>query len=270
MKKVHKKIRGSSLLELLVACVVFSLMVIATFAIIRYCTTNWRGIEDRVVVQTEIKKIQSAVSDKLLTTEFDSVLTYQQDYRHTLAFKTFTDANGNFVTDQFGNPESQGYLLFILLRPENDPCTHENFDNANIYDYDNICPHKILLMVDLTEKPMGVTEPISFTNSSELIDYLPGGKEGYRKKYFNSGGVSLEEYKDDICSTGGNKDYVRNVRIIARNVLSFNVEKAEPEVQVVVKAFKMLGGSYDRKIGTDNLDDSRFTIQVDNHVIPQN
>jgi type II secretory pathway pseudopilin PulG len=270
------KARGATLIEVLIACAVFSLLVLCLFAIVRYATNSWRNVEDRVSVQSEIRKIQTSLTEDLRKTSYASVITYSGDYRHAVAFKTFINpASGKFETGPNGELICQGYTLFFLIRPEGDPCTHNAMSVT-----DNKCPHKTLVRVDLTRISDGAATwaPISFpvyTKDSEaaaasnaLRAYIPSD---LNKKYFKSTTITVDEYKNSIA---GDPKYVENVYIIGRNLLSFNVEKKlppnNPEVLVDIKCYKMLSSSIAYNPGTQDLDTNQFTIQVDNRVIPMN
>lgn len=269
MKTKKTKKKGTTLLEVLIAAAIFSILVIALFAIIKYCMTNWRNVESRVAVQTEIRKVQTNLIDELRKTSFDSVLIDESDYRHTLAFKTFIDPDsGRFETDSStGEPESQGYILYILLRPGDDPCSDTTSSD--------LCPHKMILRVDLTRQndfDEGGTSTWSALSldSSTLSNYIPATTTD--NKYFSSTGVTVQQYRNSLPAVAEEK-YVKNVYIIGKNILAFDLQKNEsptPEVIVTIKAVKLLAAGEFVKVGTDDLSDSGFTIQVTNQVIPQN
>jgi len=272
---MNKKEKGTTLLEVLIASLVFSILVICLFAVIKYATKNWRSVEDRTSVQSEIRKIETNLVDELRKTSYASVITWTDDYRHTLAFKSFTNpTTGNFDTDMSGNPLSHGYILYILLRPiqGEDPCSHDPIAGT-----DNKCTHKFLLRVDLTRTTDGVNSwdpwpgapPNDIPSDTELEKYIPPHASLSGKS------VSKDQYTAAVASQGADSKYVQNVYIVGKNLLSFNVAKPasppnNPEILVDIKCYKELEAAGLFKIGVDDLDTSQFTIQVDNRIIPQN
>lgn len=271
---MNKTKKGTTLIELLIACAVFSFLVICLFAVIKYATRNWRSVEDRDSVQSEIRKIETNLSEELRKTSYASVVTWTGDYRHTLGFKSFTNPiTGRFDTDSTGNPLTHGYILYILLRPagNEDPCTHDA-----ILGNDNKCPHKFLLRVDLTRTTDGVTSwdpwpgapPNDIPGSTEIAKYIPPHASLSGKS------VSRDQYITAVSSQGADSKYLQNVYIVGKNLLSFNVAKMtppnNPEILVDIKCFRELEAGQFIKVGNDDLDTSQFTIQVDNRIIPQN
>ncbi|MCE1248389.1 MAG: prepilin-type N-terminal cleavage/methylation domain-containing protein [Firmicutes bacterium] len=273
---IKSKSGGATLIEVLIACAVFSLLVLCLFAVMKYATNSWRNVEDRVSVQSEIRKIQTSLTEDLRKTSYASVITYTGDYRHAIAFKTFINPyTGKFETGPSGDLISQGYVLFFLMRPKGDTCGHSALATT-----DNKCPHKVLVRVDLTRTTDGTNSwaPITFPTyskdseaaaaSNALKAYLPSDLSQF---YFRGTSITADEYKATIS---GETKYVENVYIIGKNLLSFNVEKKlppnNPEVLVDIKCFKMMSAGIAYNPGTQDLDTNQFTIQVDNRVIPMN
>ncbi|MCD4784383.1 MAG: type II secretion system GspH family protein [Candidatus Eremiobacteraeota bacterium] len=271
---MNKRKKGTTLIELLIASAVFSILVICLFAIIRYATKNWRSVEDRASIQSEIRNIETNLSGELKKTSYASVVTWTDDYRHTLGFKSFTNPiTGKFDTDATGNPLTHGYILYILLRPmaTEDLCTH-----SAILGTDNKCPHKFLLRVDLTRTTDGASSwdpwpglpPDDIPSDVEIEEYIPPHASLSGKS------VSRDQYIAAVSAQGADSKYVQNVYIVGKNLLSFNVSKMappdNPEILVDIKCLKELEATQFLKVGSDDLDASQFTIQVDNRIIPQN
>jgi hypothetical protein len=255
MKK--KSINGKSVVELIISCAIFSLMAITIFAIIQFCLNNWRGIEDRASSQAEIHKVQIDLTEELLRSSIDSVQIHNSDYRKTLAFKTFTNPQGNpqIATDTTGKPGARGYILYTLVRPATDTCSHS----------DENCPHKIILKVYLTNNAEGFelndTSPV-------LSEYIPGGTSG-RISGFTTREVSLNQYKSSISAS--DKDVVEKVFVIARNVIGFSADVQKPSVLFTVLGFKHLeAGRFMTQAEAVKPLSSRFVVQVSSEVIPLN
>jgi hypothetical protein len=267
--KYYLKNRGASISEILVACAIFSLLGILLFFVVRYSLISWRSAEDKTKIQVEMRKIQSGISSPLRSSSHSSVLVYDGDYRKTLAFKTFMDEDGKFINDDQGHPISQGFVLFTLFRPQDDPCEHQSPANTS----DTRCYHKVLLRVDLTNNAHDLELALDDPDPEQvLLNYIPQMISG-SKTGFSSRQITVDEYRNSL-SAGANRDYVRKVNIIGRNLLSFDPEilsSPVPEVRMNIRGFRELEAGALMTAGeSEDLTRSRFTIQVESSVIPMN
>lgn len=272
---ISKNKKGFTLIEILVACTVFTLFAMALFALFIYAQRHWRNIEDRAVIQKETRRIEGTLNEDVRRTSYESILTYQGDYRHTLAFKSFIDPNTNkFMTDSAGDPEGQGYILYTLLRPKDDTCPF----TVNGANPEYVCPHKVLVRVELTRNDDldqgGATTwpPLELADTTALMDYIPGPAD---KKLFSTK-MGLAELKSEyISSITGDGKYVRSVKLIGKSVLGFDVQKSPPpdnlpEVEVDLKFVRLMEISRNATIGSQSLENSRFTFSVKNRILPRN
>jgi type II secretory pathway component PulJ len=261
--------RGTSILEVLVSCVVFSLLAMVLFSVMRYSLLSWRGIEDRTSIQMEMRKVQHATSALIRSTSYSSVLIHDSDSRKTITFKTFLDENGRLVNDDTGTPVSQGYVIFTLVRPADDPCKHTSPTTSA----DTRCYHKILLRVDLTNNA-GDLELVESSSDPGLLlsSYIPQTNSA-GKTALSSRHVTVDDYKNSI-SGGANKNYISNVMIVGRNLLSFDPEVSDldsPGVQLTMRGFRIMESEAMTGIGeNEDLTKTRFAVQMTSSVIPMN
>ncbi len=280
---MYRKIRkGTTLIEIMVAIGVFSILIVVLFLIMKYCIRNWRTVEDRVAVQTSIQQIEANLEDVISKTSFRSILIYNSDYRHAISCATFVDpTTGKFdVDEETSMPISHGCILFVLLRPCDDPCLPAGsdpkveLDPSRVSNPDNVCPHKLILRVDLTRNddsdltgstPANTWDPI-ILDSSTLPSYIPqiSHIDKIRRR-----GITKSDY---IASITGDPKYVRSVKVIAKDILSFNVEKQSnpPGVEVILRGFRHLEAGEYIHVGTQDITGSRFAVEVKNLIIPQN
>lgn len=278
--------KGTTLLELILASALFTIIMLVLVAITRYAITSWKAIEDRVEIQTKIRKIESGMMSDLLGSSYSSVIVYpapgNDDSIHAVAFKSYkSPTTGNFDTDESGLPVFHGYVLYLLVRPKDDPC------GAAPTTTDNKSPYKLLVRVDLTKTTDGsdTWEPLEFSGlteelkSQDLAKYIPPTGNYFKRQASVQGGtiipgVTKEEYVNAISGKGGDSKYVEKVSLIATDILSFNVRKKPnpkfPEIQTDIRIFKINEAQKNIKIGTDDLSDSKYTISVRTNIIPRN
>lgn len=228
---------GTTLVELMLACTVFSVIVVTVFGVLRYGTRHWRSIEDRNAIQVEIRKAEFDIIREVTRSSLDTVITYPwtgvSDYRHALALKTAMSLDSPepyFVTNEEGKPQWQRWVLYYIIRPPGDGCAPPG-------GTDNICPHKWLIRKDIALN--------GINSASDIPTYLT----------------------TTITAT---EPHVLKAYLLAKDILSFNIAVIYPEVLVDIKCFKKLEYSGIAKIGVDELDTNRATIQVDNRIIPRN
>jgi hypothetical protein len=233
--------KGTTLVELMVACAIFSALAVSVFSILRYGTRNWRSIESRNSVQVEIRKAEFDLNKEVSRTALSTLIAYPwtgvTDYRHALLFQTAADLEGiKITTDENGNLQWQRWLLYYIIRPPGDTCAAPG-------GTDNICPHKWLVKKDIALA--GISSP------ELLVNYL---------------NTDLKT-KDD----GGNANVLK-ASILSRDILSFNIDASThyPEVLLTIKCFKQIEYQGFARIGLDNLETEKATIQVDNRIIPRN
>lgn len=247
---------------------IFSILAVCLFAAVKFAVQNWRAIEDRVAVQTQVRKIETRLCEELRKSSFESVVIYEDDYRHTIAFRSYINPETGLIdTDSQGALLPHGFILYTLLRTKDDPCAY-----APLNSRDSICPHKMLIRVELTKTTDGTSswDPLEITDSSQLQSYIPSPLQ----KQFSNRGVTVEDYVDSISTAGGDGKYVRNVSAAGKDILTFDITKVEPpsnpEVLVDISCYKILEGGGRDKVGSDDLEESPFTVRVLSRVIPLN
>jgi hypothetical protein len=258
MKRLNTK--GLTIVEVVISCVVISIMFIATFAILQFSLNNWRAIEDRGAVQAELQRVHIDLSEELTKSSLGSVIIHDKDYRKTIAFRTYTDKGDTpyILTDATGNPEAKGYVLYSLVRPATDTCDFS----------DEHCPHKILIRVNLTRNA-GKLDLSG--DSPRLVDYIPIGEGGTSGKIagFKTRNVSVEQYKNTIMAV--DKSIIDSVYVVGRDIISFQPAINTPVVSLSIKGFKHLeAGRFMTKADMAKPTDSRFVVELTSEIIPLN
>ena len=287
MKKKRKpQNKGATLLEILLSAVIFTIIMLVLISITHYAINSWRSVEDRVEIQTKIRKIESNLTMDILGSSYSSVLVYppegEDDCIHAVAMKTYKNpATGQLETDESGLPVSQGYVLYLLVRPTDDPLRDTTSTSPPPAATDNSSPYKILVKVDLTKTTNGIEtwEPLEMFDDIDLKSYIPSTGYYFRRKAAVQGGtlipsVTLKEYTDAIGGGSETIKYVNKVSLIATDILSFDVKKmpspGHPEVQVDLRFFKINETQKKIKLGVDDLRDSKYTVSIRTNLIPRN
>jgi hypothetical protein len=265
---------GASLVETLLVCAVFTVLVLITFGVIRYCTKSIAPIEDRANVQMQLRRVQFNMSEELRRTSWKSIVigAGSEPYMHFICFKSAMSlANPNFFTvSDIGTPVWTKYVLYYIFRPTADALTSTQACGcATPSDPDNVCPHKGLLRVDI-DISLNVNENDQSAAVTALRHYLksiPATAQDLRSTY------TSKVYQDP-----GNGPYyagkVLNCFYIARDLLSFNLAKtksdSESNIRIDVRSYKIKEASSSIQIGQSDLTRTPFVIQSEARIMPQN
>ena len=278
--------KGATLLEILISGVIFTIMMLVLISITHYAIESWKSVEDRVEIQTKIRRIETSLTTDILNTSYSSVLVYppegQDDSIHAVAMKTYKDpATGHLETDESGLPVCQGYIIYLLVRPTDDPLRDLTSSVPPPSVTDNSSPYKILVKIELTKTTDGVNtwEPLEIYDDTGLREYIPPAGYYFRRQAAVKGGavipaVTVKEYTDAIGGSYERIKYVNKVTLMATDVLSFDVKKKpdnkHPEVRVDLRFFKIRETQKKVKFGADDLTDSKYTINIRTNLIPRN
>jgi len=267
---------GTSLVETLLVCAIFTVIVLITFGLIRYCTKNIGPIEDRTNVQMQLRRLQHNISEELRRTSWKSIVLGSGAgtgaYMHFLCCKSamsLTNPNFFSVSDA-GVPIWTRYVLYYIFRPT-DPatgaqaCACEAASNP-----DRRCPHKSLLRVDL-DISLNLDENNPASAGAVLQHYLkaiPASTYDLRNTY------TAKVFSD----SGGNNYYSSRIlacTYIAREILSFDLAKTKSDIQSDVKidvmCYKIKEAAPTIQIGAvEDLTRTPFVIHSEARIIPQN
>lgn len=292
--------RGATLIELLITVGVFSFLVVSLLAITRDGTASWRSVETRSSVQTALRMAEREITTELIRASYSSVKIKQDTYQHAIVFKSAMNDTDVEDTGVLGDPmifwlepddvtpKYQRYVLYYVTRIDDDEhlatygfkCDTSKLSAGPPYN-DDVCPHKILVRKDIYLA--AALDSKSALGSSPYIE-SPPDEPSTLTQYANVPFIWAEP------SLKSQYPYLAQVRIIARDVLSFNLAPVKPDgspgtldsngglnsgnsaflVEFDIKTFKTLEAAGSVTIGGSDLSQSQFTVQLDNRVMPGN
>jgi Tfp pilus assembly protein PilE len=256
---LRKHRRGTTLIEVMISCAIYGAIVLSVFALMKYGTRSWRSVETKNTVQASMRKVMDNMYNELVRTSYSTVILYDSDYRHAICFKSAMNETVDnratpgldrkfIILDSSGEPIWQKYVLYYIARPSSlvyhKGISCDGADAASISNPDNKCPHKWLIRKD-------IILDAGITSAGDLVQFL-------------------NEPADKAALVAQKTGNVARVQLIGDNILSFNLRKSEPEIQMTLKAFRELEAGETRTVGNTEIHRSDFTIQVDTRAIPMN
>lgn len=256
----HRRRRGATLIELLVTVGVFTFIVLSLFAVTRDGTQSWKAVETRSDVQSALRNFERDITTELRRTSINAILIWPPrntastvtGYKHAIVMRSaMNDYNYNSMANYDASatsmwqldplsyasepqyyfysrtppspgattpppmtnppePNWQRWVLYYLTRPAGDTC-------AAPADPDNVCPHKWLIRKDIdisvklgTDANNLVTPP---ANSGGPFIEGDGSEPSEASLY--------AEQEPPAGSAVGS--HIRRVRILARDIIAFNV-----------------------------------------------
>lgn len=260
-----RRLRGATLTEVIITTGIFSLLVLALFAVMKYGVRSWRNIESKSTVQSQLRKVELFLLEDLKRSSFDQLrvenmptdyapgnnqsLNGETAHGPAVWFLSALDSERqNFLRDPDGKPQWQRNVLYYVTRPTDDwhrakfgePCKSEAGDQ-----YDTWCPHKWLIRKEITQDTLLSKEAIA--------TYLtrPGSYD------------LLDSWKPS-------QPNLDRVQVLSDSLLVFRVTLKKPEVLVDLKAFRLLEAGDILHVGSSSLDNNVFTVQYDARVVPNN
>lgn len=259
------RLRGATLTEVIITTGIFSLLVLALFAVMKYGVRSWRNIESKSSIQSQLRKIELFLLEDLKRSSFDQMRVetmpsgYTPGNNNSLNGKTahgpavwFLSAldseRQNFLRDPEGKPDWQRNVLYYVTRPTDD--WHRNkygftCGSSGGDAYDTFCPHKWLIRKEIAQKTLIPGESIgTYLTRPGSYDLLEGWQ-----------------------STQAN---LERVQVLSDSLLVFRITLKKPEVLVDLKAFRVLEAGDILHVGSSSLDNNVFTVQYDARVVPNN
>lgn len=259
--------RGATLTEVIITTGIFSLLVLALFAVMKYGIKSWRNIESKNTVQTQLRKVELFLLEDLKRASFDWIrvknmpplwvagsskaLTGVEAHGPAVWFLSAMDQDATFFTrDAEGKPQWQRNVLYYVTKPTD--AWHEKKygftckqrTGATSDSYDTYCPHKWLIRKEILQDTL--------LTSAEIPTYLTA-PDGY-----------------DLMDQMSLEPNLKRVQMLADSLLVFRITLKKPEVLVDLKAFRTLEAGDLLQIGTSSLDTNVFTVQYDARVVPNN
>ena len=213
---------GTTLLEFLLASVIFIFIAMVSAALVYEGGLSWRSVESRWGVQIEMGRSMYNIATTLRLANISTVVLGNNN--HAILFQSPTDKDDqNIIIDALGHPVAQRFVLFYLVNQDG---------SSNVDSQDN--PYRMFCRKDIALS----AAPVNINN------------------YIN---------------VNANQANVLRFSILGENILYFNVNinPGEPVIGITLKAVRLLEAS---KFGglSGDLSSSRFTIQMDNKVVPMN
>ena len=295
------------MIELLISVGVYSFLAMCLFVLTRDGTRSWRSVDARASVQGSMRIAERDIYTEVKRASYSSVVINKSGtYQHGILFKSAMNdvddptrlGDTSLFWVNYSNippaPRWQRYVMYYVTRP--DQTEHQNTygftcaspSGAN----DDICPHKWLVRKDL------------------YLSASPSDSSGvFQAPYVE--GVGMEPTLTGLFgsqrSASNSGSAVARVRILARDILSFNLgvfagdgltpvptntdgtlSIARPcIIEFDIKAFKVLEAVQTITVGSAPLvtyngsetpaqgasyqtATAPYTIQFDNRVTPQN
>jgi len=263
-------LRGATLMEVIVTTGMFSVLVLALFAVMRFGIRSWKNIESKSAVQTQLRKVELFLLEDLKRASYDQICvrgmpgTWASGNGKALIGKELSDSAVWFLTavytdeetsqelfarDEEGRPVWKRNVLYYAARPTDAWHLH-NYGflcNAPGAGKDTCCPHKWLIRKE-------IDVPTLLSEATVQSTYLtsPGG----------------HELMDP--SLMGSEPRLMKVQTLADSIVDFEVTLRPPEVELSVKAFRLLEAKGLMQVGTTSLENDSFTVHYRARVIPNN
>jgi len=264
MKKKNRKTKGTSLLEMFVAVTIFSIAVFSIFSLYEYGTRNWKSMDEKNRIQTDIRKvfmfltkdIQNSTFGRFEGSAISGIKVYTTNYTHAICLQSAIDDNNYFIINEDKKPVCQKYILYYIIRPPEsfewkdtglegnwqDPGYGHNIclSKGTPQNPDNICPHKWLIRKELST---------NIADESQIASY-----------------INLSLKKEGNCM---------NAKLLSSYILTFNINDQQKEgyIDITLKSLRLF--EYTTQISKsiqENTIDSlqKESIQIDGKIIPDN
>ena len=281
---------GTTLIELMIATFIFGFLSLILLAVLNFGTRSWKSIESRSAVELELRRAAFDLNRELrggsvIYASYGSATKSgaegKQFYISVGSHQHWSDVPLDYSlgidkTTITSKPIWR-FILYYTRRPQNHDakfgsCSADNPDSSRYY-----CPHKLLIKKELyaNMNPGG----------GDLYYDNPGGSSSRKcaletSKIINH--LSATESLNDVSAAteNGKQDYVKDVRVLARNVLVFTTNMYDgyngygdsslspAELQYTLRCFKIL--EYGKVQGTNDLYSlpPTMSVQLDSKVIP--
>jgi hypothetical protein len=251
-------------MEVVITTGIFSVLVLALFAVMQFGIRSWKNIESKNAVQTQLRKVELFLLEDLKRASYNQLRvanmlgTWSPGNSKSLVglecsgsavwFLSAMDDSGTwYMRDADGNPTWQRNVLYYIARPAD--AWHQakyGYLCGAGGDRDTVCPHKWLIRKEIQSSTLldevAVTQYLSRPAGYDLMD--PGQM--------------------------GSEPGLKRVQTLADSVVDFWVTLRKPEVQADLKAFRILEAGSVMHIGQTSLDSDSFTVHYSARVVPNN
>ncbi len=257
-------------MEVIITTGLFSMLILALFAVMRFGIRSWKNIESKNAVQTQLRKVQLFLLEDLKRASYDQIcvpgmpggwasgngkaLIGKEVSGSAVWFLTavYTEEATNeevFARDEEGRPVWKRNILYYAKRPTDEWHQHKYGFLCGSPEgrKDTYCPHKWLIRKE-------IDVPTLLSEATVQSTYLtaPGGHE------------LLDP------SLMGSEPGLMKVQTLADSIVDFEVTLRSPEVVVSLRAFRLLEARGLMQLGTSPLENDSFTVHYQARVIPNN
>ena len=252
--------------ELLVSMGLYSLLMLVAWAFAYQSNALWRSISGSSDANLQLKVASRFLQGDLAETNFFQVATKVvpaslaagHDGSALWMLSCFDSASGRSALRTDGSPFWQKNVLYYLVVPAGVSSTAE----ADANGFEVRCPYKVLVrkVIDFGTVTTPSSDPL--TDEETLIDV--NRIDAYLTRPV---GIDVSAMRAEPG--------VREVQIVARNLLSFEAQIRPDadyltEIQVVLRAVNIDAASKDGAIGPGSLKETSYTLAHLISVYPRN
>jgi type II secretory pathway pseudopilin PulG len=261
---------GTTFVELIITTGIFSILVLVLFVVLRFGIRSWKNIESKNAVQTQLSKVELFMLEDLKRASYDqiSVLgmpsTWAPGKGKTLIGKEVSASAVWFLTafapdkdtgelvftrDDDGKPVWKRNILYYVTRPT-DKWHKDKYGflcASSGNSKDTWCPHKWLI-----RKEIDVSTLLSESTVENTYLTKPGG-----------------HYLMDPTLMGSEPDLLK-AQTLADSIVDFEVILRSPEVEINLRALRLLEAQGVMQLGTSPLENDSFTVHYRARVVPNN
>lgn len=162
---------GFTIIEMFVALGIFAGIMLITTMLLRQSVWVWTSTDSREDAGMVLSKARSSLVRDLAHADLDPSESGELHFAQTqtsaalgggdaIWFLSARGPNGEFVRDSDGYPYWQRNILFYLAKPQNHDAVYGMTCAAGTNPSgDDVCPHKMLLRVDIDFPPVTVPLP---------------------------------------------------------------------------------------------------------------
>ncbi len=263
-------LRGATLMEVILTTGIFSVLILALFAVMRFGVNSWKNIESKSAVQTQLRKVQLFLLEDLKRASYEQLCVPNMPagwapgkartldgkevsgsavWFLTAVYTDETTQEERFARDEEGSPVWKRNVLYYAVRPT-DAWHQQKYGflcGRPAGRKDTYCPHKWLIRKE-------IDVPTLLPESTVEATYLTA-----------PGGADLM----DPALMGSEPD-LKRVQTLADCVVDFEVILRKPEVVLSLRAFRLLEARGLVELGTSPLENDSFTVHYQARVIPNN
>lgn len=277
MRTPTARSHGIGLVELLVVMTMFTIIGYVSFITLNMGVNSWKNVMGTEEASLELAKAFNDLDTDIRLTSFDELGTRRvpgagpnrlpsntRDGGVVWFLSPIDPVTGSMVRDDEDQPYWQRNIVYYLAHPGEHQATFGNVCQGGPGPFDSLddrCPHKVLI-----RKVVDDRNPTSSDLSSQIEQKMSSDR--VRNRYLTRPlGYDVSAMTTEVK--------LEEVKVVARNILSFHVEKApDPnfpeEVVITIQSLALKDAGKSINVGTDPLSGSQYTSTRKFSVFPQN